>query len=92
MPKTSNCPSFVQERFKKQFNHCFSILSCLSKQFERAFYDRVNDFLDKHDLLYEKELGFRARRSTVHALIEIKEDISKKDRVRISSLGSQEKN
>ena len=38
-------------------------------------YNRLNKFLDKKDILYEKQFGFRSKHSTVDALIEIIENI-----------------
>ena len=38
-------------------------------------YNRLIKFLDKNDLLYEKQFGFRSKHSTVDALIEITENI-----------------
>ena len=38
-------------------------------------YNRLIKFLDKKDILYEKQLGFRSKHPTVNALIEITENI-----------------
>ena len=52
-----------------------SLLSNLSKIFERAMYDRVELFLNDFDLIYENQFGFRKKHSTTHALISIVEEI-----------------
>ena len=38
-------------------------------------HNRLTKFLDKNDILYEKQFGFRSKHSTVDALIEITENI-----------------
>lgn len=46
-----------------------SILSSLSKIFERVFYNRLFDFLRQEDILYDKQFGFRKSYSTQMALL-----------------------
>ena len=46
-----------------------SVLTTLSKIFERVMYKRVFDFLDDHNILYEKQFGFRKKHSTHMALM-----------------------
>ena len=38
-------------------------------------YNRLIKFLDKNDILHEKQFGFTSKHSTVDALIEITENI-----------------
>ena len=52
-----------------------SLLPVLSKVLEKIMYNRLIKFLDKNDILYEKQVGFRSKHSTVDALIEITENI-----------------
>ena len=52
-----------------------SLLPILSKVLEKIMYNRLIKFLDKSDILYEKQFGFRSKPSTVDALIEITENI-----------------
>ena len=52
-----------------------SLLPVLSKVLEKIMYNRLIKFLDKNDLLYEKQFGFISKHSTVEALIEITENI-----------------
>ena len=52
-----------------------SILSALSKVFERVIYNRLYSFMDSFKLFSPNQYGFRAKRSTTHALIEIVEKI-----------------
>ena len=52
-----------------------SLLPVLSKVLEKIMYNRLIKFLDKNDILYEKQFGFRSKHSTVDALIEIIENI-----------------
>ena len=46
-----------------------SVLSTLSKIFERVMYNRLIDFLETHKILYEKQFGFRKQHSTYMALM-----------------------
>ena len=52
-----------------------SVLPVLSEELEKIMYNRLIKFLDKNDILYEKQFGFRSKHSTVDALIEITENI-----------------
>ena len=48
-----------------------SKLTCLSKVMERAMHNRLTDFLDSNNILYNKQFGFRKNHSTTHAIIEV---------------------
>ena len=52
-----------------------SLLPVLSKVLEKIMYNRLIKFLDKKDILYEKQFGFRSKHSSVDALIEITDNI-----------------
>ena len=52
-----------------------SLLPVLSKVLEKIMYNRLIKLLDKNDILYEKQFGFRSQHSTVDALLEITENI-----------------
>lgn len=52
-----------------------SLLSNISKIFEKAMYIRVTSFLIKENILYDLQLGFRSNNSTNHALMSITEMI-----------------
>ena len=41
-----------------------SVLPCFSKILERIVHNRCYEFLTKHDILYEKQYGFRNKHST----------------------------
>ena len=45
-----------------------SLLPVLSKIFEKLIHCRMTEFLDKHNVLYKKQFGFRKQHSTIHAL------------------------
>ena len=45
-----------------------SILPIFSKIFEKLIYSRLHDFLEKNNILYKKQFGFRRNHSTTHAL------------------------
>ena len=46
-----------------------SILPFFSKLFERLMYNRLMDFIEKHQLLYQYQLGFCKNHSTFMALV-----------------------
>ena len=48
-----------------------SVLSCINKIFEKLLAKRIYSFLEKHQILYEFQYGFRTGHSTTHALTEI---------------------
>ena len=52
-----------------------SLVPVLSKVLEKIMYNRLIKFLDKNDILYAQQFGFRSKHSTVDALIEITENI-----------------
>ena len=52
-----------------------SLLSNLSKLFERAMHTRLYDFFEKSNLFYDLQFGFRKKKSTIYALLDIVENI-----------------
>ena len=48
-----------------------SLLSVLSKIFEKTIYRRIYFYLVKNNLIFDKQFGFRSNYSTNHALISI---------------------
>ena len=52
-----------------------SLLSIFSKLFEKCIYKRLYSYLEKNNLIYEKQFGFRKGYSTNHALISLIETI-----------------
>ena len=46
-----------------------SVLSLLSKIFERILYNRLIEFINKHDILYKYQFGFGGRMGTNTAMI-----------------------
>ena len=50
-----------------------SLLNVWSKIYEKVVYKRVYSYLEKFSLLYCKQFGFRAKHSTVDALVEFTE-------------------
>ena len=45
-----------------------SLLPIISKIFEKLIHKRFVNFLDKHNVLYHKQFGFRKQHSTINAL------------------------
>ena len=64
---------------KKSFSNYrpISVLPCFSKILEKLMYKRVVKFLDKHSILSENQYGFRKKRSTNLAIMELVTKISK---------------
>ena len=54
-----------------------SVLNTFSKVFERLMYDRLTKYLDKYNVLYQNQFGFRQGHSTHHALITLVDKITK---------------
>ena len=52
-----------------------SILSTINKIFEKVLYARLIDYIEKHNIFYKYQFGFRKKHSTEHALIEIVDQI-----------------
>ena len=49
--------------------HPISVLSIFSKIYEKCMYTRLYSFLEKHNLLFNKQFAFRSRYSTNDAVI-----------------------
>jgi len=45
-----------------------SVLTCISKIYERLVYNRIVEFLDKHKILSRQQFGFRKQHSTTLAI------------------------
>lgn len=54
-----------------------SLLSNFNRIFEKLTYTRMEEFIDKHGLLYSSQYGFRKAHSTQHAILDIVEAIQK---------------
>ena len=52
-----------------------SLLSNISKIYERVMYNRIERFLNDSNIIYEYQYGFRKKYSTNHALLSIVEKI-----------------
>ena len=48
-----------------------SLLSNLNRIFEKLMYDRLSQFINKHNLLDNAQYGFRSSSSTNHAILDI---------------------
>ena len=53
-----------------------SVLPCFSKILERLVFNRCMDYIDKNNLLNEKQFGFRPNHSTYMAIIELVDKIA----------------
>ena len=54
-----------------------SLLSIFNKLLEKLMYNRLMDFLDKNEVLYNGQFGFRTKHSTSHAILLITDKIQK---------------
>ena len=52
-----------------------SLLSNISKLFERAMHTRITEFLNAENILYDLQFGFRKKHSTNYAILSILENI-----------------
>ena len=54
-----------------------SLLTVLSKVFEKIMYNRLLNFLDTYDILFKNQFGFRKNHSTYMAMMLLMEEITK---------------
>ena len=54
-----------------------SLLSIFSKIMEKLVCKRLTSFIDKHQILFDNQFGFRERHSTMHAILLITDKIQK---------------
>ena len=52
-----------------------SLLSNIEKNLERLMYDRLYNFLEKEEIIFSLQFGFRQKYSTTHALIHLTDKI-----------------
>ena len=57
--------------------HPISLLSNIEKILEKLMYKRLYTFLNKNNVIYNLQFGFRQQYSTSHALVNITENIRK---------------
>ena len=62
----------------KHFNNYrpISILPPISKILEKIVCNRLMHFLDKYDVLYRHQYGFRQKHSTIHPILQLLKDIA----------------
>ena len=72
-------PIFKNKGSKLDINNFrpISLLSNIDKIFEKLVHNRLTSFLIKHNLLFNKQFGFRQSHSTNQALITLTESIRK---------------
>ena len=63
------------ERDLRENYRPISLLSNLSKLFERAMHSRVYNFLENSGLFFDLQFGFRSKHSTSHALLSMLDEI-----------------
>ena len=55
--------------------HPISLISVFGKIMEKLIYNRLIDFLNKNNVFYSSQFGFRANYSTTHAILQITDKI-----------------
>ena len=61
-------PVFKKDSKLNYCNYCpISLLSNIEKVFEKLMYKRVYTFLDRSNIIYDLQFGFRQQNSTSHA-------------------------
>ena len=70
------CPIYKKLDRNKCANYRpISLLSNLSKIFEKIMYKRLEQYLESNNLICNHQFGFRKNHSTEHALMSISEQI-----------------
>ena len=76
LKKADVCPIYKKNDKTKCENYRpISLLSNLSKIYERTMHTRIYNFLETSNALYKFQFGFRKKYSTNHALLSIVEEI-----------------
>ena len=76
LKKADVCPIYKKNDKTRCENYRpISLLSNLSKLYERAMHTRIYDFLEQSNVFYKFQFGFRKKYSTNHALLSIVEEI-----------------
>ena len=71
-------PVFNEDSKLDYSNYCpISLLLNIEKVLEKLMYKRLYTFLNKNNVIYNLQFGFRQQYSTSHALINITENIRK---------------
>ena len=66
------CPIYKKSDKNKCINYCpISLLSNISKIFERILYNRLESYLESHNIIFDHQFGFRKGYSTEHAFMSI---------------------
>ena len=69
--KSAHINSSFQERFPNLLSNYrpISLLSVFHKLLEKLMYNRLINFLENHDILFDKQFGFRSKHNTDHAIL-----------------------
>ena len=54
-----------------------SFLSVFNRILERLVYNKLINFIEKMNIIYAKQFGFRSKHSTEHAILNIVDNIHK---------------
>ena len=67
--------------------HTISLLSVFNKLLEKLMYNRLASFLEKNEILFYGQFGFRSNHSTNHAILLITDKIQKAIERKLYSCG-----
>ena len=82
------CPIYKKSDKSKCANYRpISLLSNLSKVFEKIMYKRLEHYLESNNLICNHQFGFRKNHSTEHALMSIAEQIKENFRKKLFTCG-----
>jgi len=82
------CPIYKKSDRSKCANYRpISLLSNLSKVFEKIMYKRLEQYLENNNLICNHQFGFRKNHSTEHALMSISEQIKENFRKKLFTCG-----
>ena len=76
IPQSSNMQKIIpvfknEDEFDPNNYRPISLLSVFNLIFEKLMYKRLKSFIDKDDIFFKSQYGFRKNCSTQHALIDI---------------------
>ena len=81
-------PIYKKDDAEKLLNYRpVSLLPCFSKILERLAFNRCVKYIDAHEILYDKQFGFRPKHSTYMAIMQLVDEITNAVERNETSLG-----
>ena len=82
IPVYKNGPRTVKSNYRS-----ISLLSVFNKILKKLVYNRLLKFLDKYEIIFDGQFGFRSNHSTTHAILHIVDKIQKAIETKKNSRG-----